>query len=81
MKTDTIADLNAKNSREYSSFQYQVKQELLDEIKFSGDEVILDMGCGDGRITAALSKKIPNGKIIGTDPASKMTELITPYKG
>lgn len=72
---NTISDLDAEHYRQHSSFQIQVGQELLDEIKFRGDEIILDVGCGDGRITAALSKRVPKGKAIGVDPSSMMIEL------
>lgn len=33
-----------------------------------GDENVLDIGCGDGRTTSAVSDFVPNGKIHGLDP-------------
>lgn len=38
-----------------------------------GDERILDIGCGDGKITADLSRFVPNGAVLGIDPSSAMT--------
>lgn len=37
-----------------------------------GNESILDIGCGDGKITADISKFIPQGKILGIDPSIPM---------
>lgn len=37
-----------------------------------GNEHILDIGCGDGKITADLSTFIPYGSIIGIDPSQDM---------
>lgn len=75
MTEDTVPDLDAEHYRRHSSFQIEVGQELLDGIKFRGDEIILDVGCGDGRITAALSKRVPKGRVIGVDASSMMIEL------
>lgn len=37
-----------------------------------GDEHILDVGCGDGKITADVSKFISQGTIVGIDPSTQM---------
>lgn len=40
--------------------------------QLNGDESILDIGCGDGKITADVSKFIPQGHIMGIDPSIPM---------
>ncbi len=37
-----------------------------------GDERILDIGCGDGKISADLSRFVPEGSVLGIDPSSAM---------
>jgi trans-aconitate methyltransferase len=37
------------------------------DIQLKEDATILDIGCGDGRLTAALCKKAPKGKVLGID--------------
>lgn len=37
-----------------------------------GDESILDMGCGDGKITADISRFVPEGRVLGMDPSLPM---------
>ncbi len=44
----------------------------LKELK--GNERILDVGCGDGRITADISRFIPKGTILGIDPSKSMLD-------
>lgn len=39
-----------------------------------GNEHILDVGCGDGKITADISKFVPNGFVLGIDLAKPMIE-------
>lgn len=39
-----------------------------------GDERILDIGCGDGKITADISKFVPNGSVLGIDLSEPMIE-------
>lgn len=42
--------------------------------QLNGDEKILDIGCGDGKITADISKFIPQGTITGIDPSQAMLD-------
>lgn len=63
------------NPEEYSqssSSQYLWANELLSKINLTGRENILDIGCGDGRITAQIAKVVPNGKVIGIDSSKEM---------
>lgn len=39
-----------------------------------GDERVLDIGCGDGKITADISRFIPQGTIQGIDPSKAMLD-------
>ncbi len=38
----------------------------------NGSEYILDIGCGDGKITATISRELPDGMILGTDVSPSM---------
>lgn len=42
--------------------------------QLNGHEHILDIGCGDGRVTADVSKFVPEGYVIGIDPSLPMLE-------
>lgn len=44
-------------------------------ISLKGNEKILDVGCGDGRIAAQLANQVPHGVVIGLDPSDTMITL------
>jgi trans-aconitate 2-methyltransferase len=41
--------------------------EVLDRLVLSGDETVLDAGCGSGRITSLLLERLPRGRVIAVD--------------
>jgi ubiquinone/menaquinone biosynthesis C-methylase UbiE len=47
-------------------------RETIKEIDIKPTDKILDIGCGDGRITLDLAKMVPQGQIIGTDLSDDM---------
>ncbi len=58
---------------EKSSFaQQRWAEELLSKISIRGDERILDIGCGDGKITAEVALLVPGGSIVGLDNSEEM---------
>jgi trans-aconitate 2-methyltransferase len=48
--------------------------EQLERLTLAGDEVALDAGCGSGRVTAELSRRLPRGRVYGVDQAPSMVE-------
>ncbi|HEY1593109.1 MAG TPA: methyltransferase domain-containing protein [Solirubrobacteraceae bacterium] len=48
--------------------------ELLERLPLTGDEVVLDAGCGSGRVTALLADRVPRGRVYGVDAAPSMVE-------
>lgn len=55
-----------------SDMQYMIAMQFIDTMQFRGDETVLDAGCGSGRITREILKRLPNGKIIGVDLGESM---------
>ena len=55
-----------------SSAQQKWAQELLSKISIRGDERILDIGCGDGKITAEIALLVPRGSVMGLDNSVEM---------
>jgi trans-aconitate 2-methyltransferase len=48
--------------------------EVLDRLELTGDELVLDAGCGSGRITEALIERLPRGRVIALDESPSMVE-------
>jgi trans-aconitate 2-methyltransferase len=47
---------------------------VLERLVLDGDEVILDAGCGTGRVTAMLLDRLPRGRVIALDASKRMLD-------
>ena len=54
--------------------------ELVEELQLSGDESILDLGCGNGLITRALADRVPHGRVVGVDSSPSMLKAAEAHK-
>jgi len=63
---------NPEDYAEHSSAQYKWGKELLELLNLNGSESLLDLGCGDGKITELISRKLTSGKVIGIDSSKDM---------
>ena len=69
-------------SREWNSAIYhrlsgpQVSwgKKVLSRLRLRGDEVVLDAGCGTGRLTTDLLEALPRGRVIGIDVSQNMLQ-------
>ncbi|MGZ4863806.1 MAG: class I SAM-dependent methyltransferase [Halobacteriota archaeon] len=52
--------------------QYAFALGLLQRLGLNGDERILDIGCGDGKVTATLAMRVPRGSVLGIDASPDM---------
>jgi trans-aconitate 2-methyltransferase len=66
---------NAKDYAENSSAQLQWAQELIEKLALQGYESVLDIGCGDGKITGQLALAAKNGNVVGIDQSEDMIRL------
>jgi trans-aconitate 2-methyltransferase len=44
----------------------------MDRLSLQGDETILDVGCGTGKLTRELSKLLPKGRVVALDISQNM---------
>ena len=66
---------NAVDYAKSSSIQQQWARELIIKLQLRGDERILDIGSGDGKVTAEIAGYVPNGSVIGIDNSETMIAL------
>jgi len=52
--------------------QFEWASDVLGRLPLRGDEVVLDAGCGTGRVTALLRERLPRGRVIGVDASDAM---------
>ena len=63
---------NASDYSVNSSAQAKWGEELIAKLNLRGDETVLDIGCGDGKLTAALARQLPGGFVQGIDSSLEM---------
>jgi trans-aconitate 2-methyltransferase len=52
--------------------QFEWGLEVLDRLELSGDEYVMDAGCGSGRVTAKLLERLPEGRVLCVDASESM---------
>ncbi len=65
-------DWDATTYDRVSAPQQKWAAEQLDRLELDGDEVVLDAGCGSGRITLELARRVPHGTVYAVDAAPSM---------
>jgi tRNA A58 N-methylase Trm61 len=45
---------------------------MLERLRLTGDERVLDAGCGSGRVTAQLLERLPRGHVVASDQSPAM---------
>ncbi len=63
---------NAADYAGNSSAQARWGRDLIAKLELRGGESVLDIGCGDGKLTAALAKQLPKGFVLGVDNSIEM---------
>jgi trans-aconitate 2-methyltransferase len=63
---------DAKTYDAVSDPQFSWGMEVLGRLELGGDENVLDAGCGSGRVTEELMKRLPSGRIIAVDGSTAM---------
>ncbi len=65
---------DAGSYEKHSSPQHEWALALINTLSFVGDERVLDIGCGDGKISAELAAHVPRGSVLGIDSAPTMIQ-------
>jgi trans-aconitate 2-methyltransferase len=65
---------DSKTYHELSQPQVSWGAKVLPRLPLRGDETVLDVGCGTGRLTAELLQRVPHGRIIAVDLSWNMLQ-------
>jgi trans-aconitate 2-methyltransferase len=77
-----VTDPMSSGPREWDAQTYDVisdpqfswGMEVLERLELRGDEAALDAGCGSGRVTEELRKRLPDGSVLAVDASEAMIE-------
>ena len=67
-------DWNAAAYDEISDPQFAWGMAVLETVELAGNERVLDAGCGSGRLTAELLRRLPAGEVVALDSSPQMLE-------
>ena len=65
-------DWNAVEYHRVSDPQVSWGRAVLDRLELRGDERVIDLGCGTGRLTRELTARVPHGAVVGIDASRDM---------
>jgi trans-aconitate methyltransferase len=72
---NTTYSWNAKDYDKNSQAQQKWARELIANLNLTGVEDILDLGCGDGKVTAEIAQLVGDGSVVGVDNSRQMIDL------
>lgn len=68
-------EFNGEAYKQSSTHQKEWGNKIISEFDLRGNERILDLGCGDGVLTAQLAKLVPEGFVLGIDASQGMIKV------
>ncbi len=66
---------DADDYRKHSEVQLKWGRELINKLTLKDDARVLDIGCGDGKVTAEIAASVPRGRVIGIDSSAEMIRV------
>jgi len=70
-----MREWNASSYHHVSSPQFDWGTAVLERLALEGHELVLDVGCGTGRLTETLLERLPSGRVMGIDLSSNMLQV------
>lgn len=74
-------EFDGKRYEKASTHQQEWGRKLIAELDLKGSERVLDLGCGDGSLTAVIAELLPEGEAIGIDASQGMIDAALPKAG
>ena len=67
-----MTEWNAPGYARIAALQEVMAAEALSLLHLEGRERVLDLGCGNGKITAQIAALVPEGSVVGVDASARM---------
>ena len=71
-------EFDGKKYERASAHQREWGARLIQELALHGDEHVLDLGSGDGALTARIAELVPRGEVVGIDASQGMIDAALP---
>ncbi len=75
-----MTEWNAPEYARLSALQATMAEESLSLLILTGTESILDVGCGNGKVTSEVAAHVPQGKVVGVDASTEMVSFATAHR-
>jgi trans-aconitate methyltransferase len=66
---------DAADYASHSQGQFTWAMSVIERLGLEGHERVLDIGCGDGKVTAEIAARLPKGSVLGIDNSVQMIAL------
>ncbi|HTE48134.1 MAG TPA: methyltransferase domain-containing protein [Gemmatimonadaceae bacterium] len=66
---------DARTYHTVSEPQFEWGKRVLATLELNGDEVVIDAGCGSGRLTTLLAERLPRGRVVAVDRSVNMVKM------
>jgi trans-aconitate 2-methyltransferase len=70
----TLTEWNAGAYNRLNNAMQTWGEAMVERLSLHGDETALDLGCGSGRLTEFLLRRLPRGRVIAIDRSANMLE-------
>jgi len=67
-----MTEWNAPEYAKIASLQEAMAAQVLALLELKSNECVLDLGCGNGKITAEIAARNPRGSVLGVDASAEM---------
>ena len=67
-----MTEWNAPEYARVSGLQQAMADEALSLLDVKGTVRVLDLGCGNGKVTARIAERVPRGSVLGVDASREM---------
>ena len=75
-----IYEFDGRQYEKASAHQTRWGEDMVMLMTLGGTEAILDIGCGDGRVTQKLALRVPDGEVMGIDASDSMIAAAKKYE-
>jgi trans-aconitate 2-methyltransferase len=76
-----MTEWNAPEYDRLSGLQHAMAEEVLALLDLTRTEQVLDVGCGNGKVTAEIAARVPQGAVLGVDSSADMIAFASGHFG